>query len=152
MAKEYSQVEITNINKALKLLKDKLKNRYPKPRYSIMGNVCYIEPPSEYTVDQLIAFLFISLGSFNMTTPFTSSSFEDSITTDLLIEALTTGAALYLLATRFLIENGREEFRDGATLPSTADLLNTPYAEAISKHLEKMKTVKHDIFFWSIEL
>ncbi len=143
----YSQIAIANINKLLKMLKNRL-NSSGKSRQVINGNVSYVDCDI-YSIDMLVTFLAMALSDFNQTPYFTFITFDQTSFIDQFAEVLVDGATLWALASMALIERGREfSLTDNGlnfTPPGVSELLNTQYNTLLAHYWEKLKYIKNSL-------
>lgn len=148
---DFSQTEIKNINRLLKLLKMRLASAGKSKSFDKDGNVVYVDTDI-FSTDHLVGFLVLSLSDFNQTPAFTYFRFDDTRCIEFFTEVLISGAALYALASQALIERGREfQITDnGITFdpPNISEMLNTQYATLLNTHFEKIKAIKNYITHW----
>lgn len=143
----YSQIAISNINKLLKMLKNRL-NSSGKSKQTINGNVSYVDCDI-YSIDMLVTFLATALSDFNQTPYFTFITFDQTDYIDQFAEVLVEGATLYSLASMALIERGREfSLTDNGlnfTPPGVSELLETQYSTLLAHYWEKLKYIKNSL-------
>ncbi len=143
----YSQVAILNINKLLKTLKARLNNT-GKSRKVINGNVVYIDCEI-YSTDMLVTFLAASLAGFNEVPYFTFFTFDDTEIINEFHQIIVDGATLAALASKALIERGREfQITDNGLAfnpPSVAEMLNTQYNTLLTNYYDKLKYIKNSM-------
>ena len=141
----YSQVATGNINKLVKALKARLNSSGKSRNKDQYGNVIF-EDCDIYTVDQLVTFIATSLTAFNQIPHFTFFTFEDTGIIDNFFEVLVQHATIYALASKALIERGREfNISDnGLTFqpPSVSELVNSQWSAELSNWWEKVKLIK----------
>lgn len=104
---QYSQHALKNINKLIAQLKSRLNSSGKAMIKDSYGNDTLIDCDI-YTVDQLMHFLISSLSMFNMIPYFTEFEFEDDEFVKIFSEILVRGALISALASKALIEKGRE--------------------------------------------
>lgn len=142
---DFSQTAIRNLNKLLKTLKARLNSAGKSRGTDQFGNVSYSDCDI-YSVDTLIAFLCNSLTDFNQIPHFTFFTMDDTDIIDTFHEAIVQGALIYAIASKALIERGREfQISDNGvqfTPPTVSDLLNTQYSTELTNHFEKLKIIK----------
>ena len=141
----YSQVAIGNINKLVKAFKARLNSSGKSRTKDQFGNVIF-EDCDIYTVDQLVTFIATSLTAFNQIPHFTFFTFEDTEIIDNFFEVLVQHATIYALASKALIERGREfNISDnGLTFqpPTVSELVNSQWSAELSNWWEKVKLIK----------
>lgn len=144
----YSQNALLNINKIIKMLKARLNSSGKTPYIDANGNTTYVDCDI-YSIDTLATFACISLSKFNQIPYFTSFSFEDSAFISQFLEVLTEGATLYALASKALIERGREfQITDNSinfNPPSVAEMLNTQYNTLLTLYFDELKLIKNSM-------
>lgn len=142
---DFSPAACININKLLKLVKQRLASSGKTKANDQHGNVIYVDCDI-FSVDTLVSFLVLSLSNFNQTPYFTNYSFEDDLVVDTFSEVLVEGAVVHALASKALIEKGREfKVEDNGMYfdpPSVSEMLNTQYATLIEHHFKKLKDIK----------
>lgn len=91
----------------------------------------------------------MSLSDFNQVPHFTFFTLEDTKVIHTFTEVLVEGAVLSALASKALIERGREfQIVDGGVKfdpPTVSELMNTQYSTLLGFHWEKLKTIKSRI-------
>lgn len=135
-----------NLDALIELLKNRLQSKGKAKSSDDSGNVIYIDCDI-YAKDMLESFIDLSVSSFNQTPNFSFFTLEDDRFVDCFAEVLVEGATLYALASRALIERGREfQIVDNGAIsfvpPGVADLLNTQYSTLLGHHWEKVKFIK----------
>lgn len=142
---QYSQPAIKNINKLLKALKMRLHSSGKAKATDKFGNVIYVDCDI-FSVDMLVTFLATALWDFNQVPFFTFFQFDDDNFVEQFGEILVEGATLYSLASKSLIERGREfQVTDNGlnfSPPTVSDLMNTQYSALLSHYWEKLKMIK----------
>jgi len=142
---QYSQAAIKNINKLIKSLKARLNSSGKAKATDKYGNVVYVECDI-FSVDMLVTFLATALWDFNQVPFFTFFKFDDDNFVEQFGEILIEGATLYSLASKALIERGREfQVTDNGlnfNPPTVSDLMNTQYSALLSHYWEKLKMIK----------
>lgn len=143
----YSQTAILNINKLLKTLKARLSNT-GKSKKIVNGNVVYIDCEI-FSVDMLVTFLATALTDFNAVPYFTTFTFESTDIIDQFHEILVEGATLQALASKALIERGREfNITDNGISfipPTVSELLNSQYGTLLTHYYDKLKYIKNSM-------
>lgn len=151
---DFNQTEIKNINRLIKLLKMRLSSSGKTKSKDQDDNIIYIDADI-FGTDNLVGFLVLSLSDFNQIPSFTRFTFEDTKAIEFFTGILVSGATLHALASRALIERGREfQMTDnGVTFdpPNISELLETQYATLLEKHSEKVKTIKNYIIYWNLD-
>lgn len=141
----YSQEAIKNINKLLKSLKSRLNSSGKAKSSDKYGNVVYVDCDI-FSVDMLVTFLATALWDFNQVPFFTFFKFDDNNFVEQFGEILIEGATLSALASKSLIERGREfQVTDNGlnfTPPTVSELMNTQYSSLLSHYWEKLKMIK----------
>lgn len=141
----YSQVAIHNINKLLKTLKARLNSSGKSKSKDEFGNDIFIDCDI-YTVDTLVTFIANSLTYFNAIPHFTMFTFEDTPIIDQFHDLLVQGAVIGAVASKALIERGREfQITDNGvsfTPPTVSELLNTQWTTEFSSYREDIKMIK----------
>lgn len=144
----YSQTAIKNINKLLKALKARLNSSGKAKSTDSYGNVIYVDCDI-FSVDMLVTFLATALGDFNQTPYFTFFDFNDSDFVEQFFEILVAGATLYALASKALIERGREfSITDNGinfNPPTVSELMQTQYSTALTDYRQKLKDIKNSL-------
>ncbi len=142
---QYSQPAIKNINKLLKSLKARLNSAGKAKATDKFGNVVYVDCDI-FSIDMLVTFLATALWDFNQVPFFTFFQFDDDNFVEQFGEILVEGATLYSLASKSLIERGREfQVTDNGlnfNPPTVSDLMNTQYSSLLSHYWEKLKMIK----------
>lgn len=145
---DYSQNAIRNINKLLKSLKNRLNSAGKAKSTDGYGNVIYVDCDI-FSVDMLVTFIATALWDFNQVPYFTFFTFEDANFVDQFGEVLVEGATLYSLASKALIERGREftVTDNGVNFnpPTVSELLNTQYSTLLAHYWEKLKYIKNSL-------
>lgn len=141
----YSQSATRNINKLIKSLKGRLNSAGKAKSTDSYGNVVYVDCDI-FSVDVLTTSLANALWDFNQVPYFTFFTFDDTGFVEQFGEILVEGATLYCLASKALIERGREfQFTDNGlnfNPPTVSELLNTQYNTLLSHYWEKLKMIK----------
>ena len=144
----YSQEALMNINKLLKSLRARLSNDGKAKSFDSFGNVQYISC-SIFSVDMLTTFLDTSLMDFNQIPFFTGFTWENSPAIAQFGEIIIEGATLQALASKALLERGREMVINDQgisfTPPSVSELMMTQYSALLSHYWEKVKLVKNSL-------
>lgn len=144
----FSQLAIMNINKIMKKLRARLNSSGKSATVDEFGNEIFVDCDI-FTVDQLTTFICNALSSFNQIPHFTAFTFEDTEIMDLFCEVLVQHAHLTAMASKALIERGREfNITDNGLAfqpPGVSDILNTQYQTELSNWYEKVKLIKHNM-------
>ncbi len=145
---QYSQIAINNINKLIKMLRGRLNSSGKTKKTDAYGNVMYVTCDI-YSVEMLVTFLATALSDFNQVPHFTSFTFDDDAFVAQFAEILVEGATLYSLASKALIERGREfQITDNSISfnpPTVSELLNTQYNTLLTSYNEKVKFIKNSL-------
>lgn len=142
----YSQNGLWNMNKIIKVVRARLNSRGKALVKDEFGNE-YLEDCDIFSVDQLATFVANSFSAFNEIPHFTNFTIEDTEFVNQFLDVLAQHAVYYALASKALIERGREyTVADGGgvnlVMPSVADLLNTQYTTELQNWFEKIKLIK----------
>lgn len=144
----YSQIAIKNINKLIKALRARLNSAGKAKSSDSFGNVIYVDCDI-FSVDMLTTFLATALWDFNQVPYFTFFDFDDSDFIEQFGEILVEGATLYALASKGLIERGREfQITDNGlnfNPPTVSELMQTQYSTLLSHYWEKLKYIKNSL-------
>ncbi|CAM6003633.1 unnamed protein product [Sphagnum balticum] len=144
----YSQFAIKNINKLIKSLRNRLNSSGKAKSSDSYGNVIYVDCDI-FSVDMLTTFVATALWDFNQVPYFTFFDFEDSDFVEQFGEVLVEGATLYALASKALIERGREfQITDNGlnfNPPTVSELMQTQYSTLLSHYWEKLKYIKNSL-------
>ena len=144
----YSQAAIKNINKLLKSLKARLNSAGKAKATDVYGNVTYVDCDI-FSVDMLVTFLATALWDFNQVPFFTFFQFDEDNFVEQFGEILVEGATLYALASKALIERGREfQITDNGlnfNPPTVSELMNTQYSTLLTHYWEKLKYIKNSL-------
>ena len=141
----YSQVAIKNINKLIKSLKMRLNSSGKALSKDKFGNEIWVSCDI-FSIENLTIALATALWEFNAVPYFTTFTFDDVGFVDQFGEILVQGATLYCLASKALIERGREfSFTDNSinfNPPTVSEIMMTQYSSQMSKHTEFLKMIK----------
>jgi hypothetical protein len=141
----YSQTAIMNINKILKSLKARLNSSGKAKAKDKFGNVIFIDCDI-FSVDMLVTFIADTLSEFNEIPHFTMFTFDDVEFVKQFENILMQGALLKALASKALIERGREfVISDNGinfTPPTVSEMLNTQFSAELANYMEKLKQIK----------
>lgn len=145
---DYSQCAIKNINKLIKSLKARLNSSGKAKSSDAYGNVTYVDCDI-YSVDMLTTFIATALWDFNQVPYFTWFQFDDTDFVEQFGEILVEGATLYSLASKDLLERGREfQLTDNGlnfNPPTVSELMQTQYNTLLSHYWEKLKYIKNSL-------
>ena len=145
---DYSQNATKNINKLIKILKARLNSSGLSKSSDSYGNVQYITCDI-FSIDVLTTFLANGLMEFNQVPYFTFFTFEDNWFVDQFGEVLVEYATLYALASKALIERGREwtisDQGISFTPPTVSDIMTTQYSALLSQYWERIKLIKNSL-------
>lgn len=145
---QYSQAAIKNINKLIKSLKARLNSSGKAKSVDGYGNTIYVDCDI-FSVDMLVTFLATGLWDFNQVPYFTFFKFDDDDFIEQFGEVLVESATLYSLASKALIERGREfNITDNGlsfTPPTVSELMNTQYSALLANYWEKLKMIKNSL-------
>lgn len=145
---DYSQAAIKNINKLIKSLKARLNSAGKALSKDAYGNNIYVDCDI-FSIDMLTTFLATALWDFNQVPYFTFFQFDDDNFVEQFGEILVEGATLYSLASKALIERGREfQLTDNGlnfNPPTVSELMNTQYSTLLSHYWEKLKYIKNSL-------
>lgn len=141
----YSQCATKNINKLIKSLKGRLNSSGKAKSADSFGNVIYVDCDI-FSVDVLTTAIATALWDFNQVPYFTFFTFEDDNFVEQFGEILIEGATLYCLASKALIERGREfQFTDNGlnfNPPTVSELMMTQYSTLLTHYWDKLKMIK----------
>lgn len=141
----FSQTAIKNINKLIAILKARL-NSSGKALIKDENGFEQLVDCDIYTIPQLVLFLIAAKDSFNMIPHFTAYTFEDTDFFEIFGEIIVRFALIYALASKALIERGREfQITDNGVSfqpPSVADLLNSQYGTEYTQWQDNVKLIK----------
>lgn len=145
---DYSQAAIKNINKLLKALKARLNSSGKALSKDAHGNNIYVDCDI-FSYDMLVTFLSTALWDFNQVPYFTFFQFDDDNFVEQFGEILVEGATLYSLASKSLIERGREfQLTDNGlnfNPPTVSELMQTQYSALLAHYWEKLKYIKNSL-------
>ena len=145
---QYSQEAIKNINKLLKSLRSRLNSSGKAKATDSYGNTIYVDCDI-FSVDMLVSFLATALWDFNQVPYFTFFQFDDDNFVEQFGEILVEGATLYSLASKALIERGREfQITDNGlnfNPPTVSEMMNTQYSSLLAHYWEKLKLIKNSL-------
>lgn len=144
----YSQHAIKNINKLIKSLKARLNSSGKAKSADAYGNVIYVDCDI-FSIDMLTTFIATALWDFNQVPYFTFFDFDDTDFVEQFGEILVEGATLYSLASKALIERGREfQITDNGlnfNPPTVSELMMTEYNSLLAHYWEKLKYIKNSL-------
>ena len=144
----YSQEATKNINKLVKSLRARLNSAGKAKSTDVYGNVIFVDCDI-FSVDMLVTFIATALWDFNQVPYFTFFQFDDDNFVEQFGEILVEGATLYALASKALIERGREfQITDNGlnfNPPTVSELMNTQYSTLLSHYWEKLKYIKNSL-------
>lgn len=144
----YSQCATININKLIKSLRARLNSAGKAKAADAYGNTIYVDCDI-FSVSMLTTFLATALWDFNQVPYFTYFQFDDEGFVDQFGEILVEGATLYALASKALIERGREfQITDNGlnfNPPTVSELMQTQYSTLLSHYWEKLKYIKNSL-------
>ena len=144
----YSQCAIKNINKLIKSLKARLNSAGKAKSVDAYGNVDYVDCDI-FSIDMLTTFLATALWKFNQVPYFTWFTFDEDAFVDQFGEILVEHATLYALASKALIERGREfQLTDNGlnfNPPAVSELMQTQYGALLTSFNEELKYIKNSL-------
>ncbi len=144
----YSQAAIKNINKLIKSVRARLNSAGKAKSTDAYGNVVYVDCDI-FSVDMFTTFLATALWDFNQVPYFTFFQFDDDAFVEQFGEVLVEGATLQALASKALIERGREfQITDNSinfNPPTVSEMLNTQYSTLLTHYWEKLKYIKNSL-------
>lgn len=141
----YSQAAIININKLLRSLKARLNSSGKAKSTDSYGNVEYVDCDI-FSIDMLVTFLGTALWDFNQVPYYSFFQFDEDNFIEQFGEILVEGATLYALASKSLIERGREfQITDNGlnfNPPTVSELMSSQYGALATVYWEKLKMIK----------
>jgi hypothetical protein len=144
----YSQHATKNINKLVKSLKARLNSSGKAKSADSYGNTIYVDCDI-FSYDMLTTFIATALWDFNQVPYFTFFDFDDTSFVEQFGEVLVEGATLYSLASKALIERGREfQITDNGlnfNPPTVSELMMTQYSALLAHYWEKLKYIKNSL-------
>lgn len=144
----FSQNAIFNINKLLKIFRARVNSAGKKKSKDKYGNDIYVDCDI-YSIDQMVSFLGGSLAMFNAVPTFSNYTFDDSDVSTIFADLIVQGAVISALASKALIEKGKEfNVTDNGlsfTPATVADMLNSQYGTELANHMEKIKLTKQNL-------
>ncbi len=145
---DYSQAATKNINKLMKSLRHRLNSDGKAKATDSYGNVIYVDC-AYFSVETLTTIIATALWDFNQVPYFTFFQFDDDNFVEQFGEILVEGATLYALASKALIERGREfQVTDNGinfNLPTISELMMTQYSSLLAHYWEKLKYIKNSL-------
>jgi hypothetical protein len=145
---QYSQLALKNINKLVKSLRARLNSSGKAKSADSYGNTIFVDCDI-FSTDMLVTFLASSLWDFNEVPYFTSFDFDDVGFIEQFGKILVEGATLEALASKALIERGREfQFTENGlnfNPPTVSELMTTQYSTLLSHYWEKLKYIKNSL-------
>jgi hypothetical protein len=144
----YSQAATININKLIKSLKARLNSSGKARNTDSYGNVMFVDCDT-FSIDMLTTFLATALWQFNQIPYFTFFQFDDDGFVEQFGEILVEGATLYSLASKALIERGREfQITDNSlnfNPPTVSEIMMTQYSTLLTSYNENLKYIKNSL-------
>ncbi len=141
----YSQAAVKNINKLLRSLKARLNSSGKSKSTDKFGNIQFVDCDI-FSVDMLVTFLATAVWDFNQVPYFTFFQLDDDNFVEQFGEVLVEGATLYALASKALIERGREfSLQDNSisfTPPTVSEIMMTQYSALLTHFWDKLKMIK----------
>ncbi len=141
----YSQTAIRNINKLIKAIKARLNSSGKARGTDEYGNVVY-KDCDIFSVDVLTTFVADVISEFNQIPHFTFYTFDDSDFISMFQAILVQGAVIRAMASKALIERGREyTISDNGinfTPPTVSEMLSTQWSTELTNFTEKLKQIK----------
>lgn len=141
----YSQTAIRNINKLIKAIKARLNSSGKARGTDEYGNVVY-KDCDIFSVDTLTTFVADVISEFNQIPHFTFYTFDDSDFISMFQAILVQGAVIRAMASKALIERGREyTISDNGinfTPPTVSEMLSTQWSTELTNFTEKLKQIK----------
>jgi hypothetical protein len=145
---DYSQEATKNINKLVKSLRARLNSAGKAKATDPYGNVVYVDCDI-FSTETLVTMIATALWDFNQVPYFTFFQFDDDNFVEQFGEILVEGATLYALASKALIERGREfQLTDNGinfNLPTVSELMMTQYSALLAHYWEKLKYIKNSL-------
>jgi hypothetical protein len=144
----FSQNAIKNINRLIYILRQRLNSQGKAMIKDDLGNEQLIDCDI-YTIPQLVTFIIAAMSAFNMIPHFTNFSLEDVEFLDIFGEIIIRHALVYALASKALIERGREfAITDNGVSfqpPGVSDILTTQYSTEYSNWKEDVRLIKQNM-------
>jgi hypothetical protein len=145
---DYSQNAIKNINKLLAMLKARLNSAGKALIRDQYGNQQMVDCDI-YTIPQLVIFLISGMDAFNMIPHFTDYTFEDTEFLRVFGEIIVRFALIWALASKALIERGREfQINDNGVsfqAPAVSDVLMTQYSNEYTMWKDQCQLIKSNM-------
>jgi len=145
---DFSQIAVKNINKLVWILKNRLNSSGKALVKDDEGNEQLVDCDI-YTIPQLVTFMIAGMSAFNMIPHFTEYTFDDSEFLNLFGEIVVRHALIYALASKALIERGREfQITDNGVAfqpPGVSDILNTQYGAEYTHWESDIKLIKQNM-------
>ena len=145
---DYSQAAIKNINKLIKSLKTRLNSSGKAKATDSYGNVISVDCDI-FSVEMLTTMLATTLWDFNQVPYFTFFQFDDDNFVEQFGEIIVEGATLYALASKSLLERGREyQITDNGinfNLPTVSEIMMTQYNALLTQYWDKLKYIKNSL-------
>jgi len=145
---DFSQNAIKNINKLLAMLKARLNSAGKALIRDQYGNQQMVDCDI-YTIPQLVIFLISGLDAFNMIPHFTDYTFEDTEFFRIFGEIIVRFALIWALASKALIERGREfQINDNGVsfqAPAVSDVLMTQYSNEYTMWKDQCQLIKSNM-------
>jgi hypothetical protein len=143
---QYSQQSIFNINKLLKMLKERLNSDGKSVSKDAYGNTTYINC-SNFSISTLVTFLSMSLSHFNLVPYVTYFDFDDTEFVGQYGEMIVQIAAAFAMYSKSLIERGAElTLSDNGitfTPAQVADFLRGQADTIMNGYAETLKSLKN---------
>lgn len=140
----FNQEEIKNINILLKGLKNRLNAVGKMKSKDNLGNDMFVDVEI-YSTDELVSFLCMSLSNLNLMLKL-KMKFSDETCINDYHELLVQGATIKALASKALLERGREFAIEGNdisfTPPSISDALTVQWQTELHDYMEKIKLLR----------
>lgn len=144
----WSQTAILNVNKIIKILKARLNSSGKSYMVDSNGVPGYVDCEM-FSIEMLATFAASALSDFNQVPYFTFFTFDDTQFIDQFLEILVEHATLYALASKALIERGREfTFTDNSinfTPPTVSEIMMSQYSALAAPYFEKLKYIKNSL-------
>lgn len=144
----FSQTAIVNLNKLIKGLKARLNSSGKSISYDQFGNKIYVDCDI-FDPQSLVTFLTMSLSLFNQVPYFTAFTFDDTEIITIFFSILIQGATIYALASKALIEKGREFTVSDSGISfnpaSLGDLISSQWNTELTNHTEMIKYLKNSM-------
>lgn len=141
----YSQNELRNINKVLKVMKARLNSAGKARSFDAFGNPIFVDCDI-FTIEQLATMACASLEMFNAIPHFTSFDWNSTSIIDNFLWIIAQGGVLIALSSQALIERGKEfALNDNSisfTPPTVSEILNTQFGTELANHTEMVKQIK----------